>query len=89
MATAPAAAAAATTNRKISTEFIDIQIFNNNSHNMKIKRILALAITALTATPTIAQDSAPGELLESINMFTPEEGDPAHKVTAKIGRAHV
>lgn len=82
MATAPAAAAAATTNRKISTEFIDIQNFNNNSHNMKIKHILALAITALTATPTIAQDSAPGELLESINMFTPEEGDPAYKVTA-------
>lgn len=49
---------------------------------MKIKPILALALTALTATPSIAQDSASGDLLEAINMYTPEEGDPAYKVKA-------
>ncbi|MFR4436504.1 MAG: hypothetical protein ACLT8C_02060 [Akkermansia muciniphila] len=36
------------------------------------------------ALPVIAQDSTPavGDILQGINMFTPEEGDPAYKVKA-------
>ncbi len=43
---------------------------------MNIKRILTLA--GLMAAPVFAA----GELLEGINMFTPEEGEPAYKIAA-------
>lgn len=49
----------------------------NNNH------ILAIAMAGLMVAPVFADDTpAPGELLEGINMFTPEEGDPAYKVRA-------
>ena len=43
-----------------------------------------MALTSLMALPVIAQDSTPavGDILQGINMFTPEEGDPAYKVKA-------
>ena len=52
---------------------------------MKKTNIIAMALVGLAALPVIAaDDSKPtaGELLQGINMFTPEEGDPAYKVTA-------
>ena len=49
---------------------------------MMNKHILALAMAGLMAAPAIAQDSAPGDLLDGINMYTPEDGDPAYKVAA-------
>ncbi len=52
---------------------------------MKKTNIIAMALAGLAALPVIAaEDSKPtaGELLQGINMFTPEEGDPAYKVTA-------
>ena len=44
-----------------------------------------MALAGIVTLPVIAaEDSKPtaGELLQGINMFTPEEGDPAYKVTA-------
>ena len=51
---------------------------------MKKHNIIAMALTSLMALPVIAQDSTPavGDILQGINMFTPEEGDPAYKVKA-------
>ena len=52
---------------------------------MKKTNIIAMALVGLAALPVIAaDDSKPtaGELLQGINMFTPEEGDPAYKITA-------
>ena len=52
---------------------------------MKTTNIIAMALVGLAALPVIAaDDSKPtaGELLQGINMFTPEEGDPACKITA-------
>ena len=50
---------------------------------MKNTTILALTLAGLASATAFAQDTAaPGDLLESINMFTPEEGDPAYKVAA-------
>ena len=52
---------------------------------MMKKNIIALAMAGLMATPVIAEDASKpqaGDLLQGINMFTPEEGDPAYKVTA-------
>lgn len=50
---------------------------------MNHKNILALALAGLMSAPVFAQETpAVGELLEGINMFTPEEGAPAYKVKA-------
>ena len=52
---------------------------------MKKTNIIAMSLVGLAALPVIAaDDSKPtaGELLQGINMFTPEEGDPAYKITA-------
>lgn len=50
---------------------------------MTHKHILALSLAALTATTSAAQDApARGELLEGINMFVPDEGEPAWKLKA-------
>lgn len=51
---------------------------------MKKHNIMAMALTSLMALPVIAQDSTPaiGDILQGINMFTPEEDDPAYKVKA-------
>ncbi|MCQ5041993.1 hypothetical protein, partial [Akkermansia muciniphila] len=51
---------------------------------MKKHYIIAMALSRLMALPVIAQDSTPavGDFLQGINMFTPEEGDPAYKVNA-------
>lgn len=51
----------------------------------RTKSILtAIALGTLSLAPAMAEDAAPeiGALLEGINMFTPEEGDPAYKVRA-------
>ena len=41
-------------------------------------------MTGLMAMPVLAQDETPavGDILQGINMFTPEDGDPAYKVKA-------
>lgn len=49
---------------------------------MNRKNILALAGFA-TATAFAQDTAAPGDLLESINMFTPEDDAPAYKVNAQ------
>ena len=53
---------------------------------MKKTNIIATALAALVAMPIIAQaeDSKPqaGDILQDINMFNPEDGDPAYKVKA-------
>ena len=53
---------------------------------MKKTNIIATALAALAAVPSIAQadDSKPqaGDILRDINMFNPEDGDPAYKVKA-------
>ena len=51
---------------------------------MKKTNIIATALAALAALPVIAQDSKPqaGDILQDINMFNPEDGDPAYKVKA-------
>ena len=48
------------------------------------RNIIAMAMTGLLALPVLAQDEAPavGDLLQGINMFTPEEGDPDYKIKA-------
>ena len=50
---------------------------------MKTKHIIATALTGLMTLPAIAEESSTpttGDILRSINMFTPEEGAPAYKV---------
>lgn len=53
---------------------------------MKTKNITAIAFAGLSAIAMNAQadDSKPqaGDILRDINMFTPEDGDPAYKVKA-------
>lgn len=52
---------------------------------MKKTNIIAMALAGLAALPVIAaEDSKPmaGDILQGINMFTPEEGNPACKVKA-------
>lgn len=52
---------------------------------MKKKNIIALAAAGLAALPVLAGETsepAAGDLLQGINMFTPEEGDPAYKIIA-------
>lgn len=55
---------------------------------MKATHIIMMALAALpviagtTTTTAPAAPATSGELLEGINMFTPEEGDPAYKVKA-------
>ncbi len=52
---------------------------------MKKTNIIALALAGLAALPVIAGEASEptaGELLQGINMFTPEDGDPAYKVKA-------
>lgn len=52
---------------------------------MKKKNITALAMAGLAALPVLAGETsepAAGEILQGINMFTPEEGDPEYKITA-------
>ncbi|MBR4108566.1 MAG: carbohydrate porin [Akkermansia sp.] len=51
---------------------------------MKKTNIIAMALAGLMALPVMAADSKPqaGDILQGINMFTPEEGDPAYKVKA-------
>ena len=53
---------------------------------MKKTNIIATALAALAVVPSIAQaeDSKPqaGDILRDINMFNPEDGDPAYKVKA-------
>lgn len=51
---------------------------------MNTKYIIAIATAGLFAVPAFAEDETPqvGEILQDINMFTPEEGDPAYKVKA-------
>lgn len=52
---------------------------------MKTTHTLKLALAALlaaTSTTLAAEDYTAGEILEGINMFTPEEGAPSYKVKA-------
>lgn len=52
---------------------------------MKKTNIIAMALAGLAALPVIAGEASEptaGELLQGINMFIPEEGDPAYKITA-------
>ncbi len=50
---------------------------------MNNKQILALALAGVMTSTAFAQEApAVGDILDSINMFTPEEGDPAYKVKA-------
>lgn len=52
---------------------------------MKQYQVLALALGGLMTLPTMADDDNArriGDILEGINMFTPEDGDPAYKVKA-------
>lgn len=46
---------------------------------MKSAHLIALGMTALLSTSALADT---GDILDGINMFTPEEGDPAYKVAA-------
>ena len=57
----------------------------------KHTRIITTAMAGLMASAAFAQDYTPGAILdgfppgailEDINMYTPEDGDPAYKVTA-------
>lgn len=52
---------------------------------MTKKNIIALVLAGLMVTPVIAEDASmpqAGDILQSINMFTPEEGDPSYKIKA-------
>lgn len=52
---------------------------------MKTKNIIAMALAGLITVPAIAGETSKptaGDILQGINMFTPEEGDPAYKVNA-------
>lgn len=63
---------------------------NNNTMNKHTKTThrhtaLALALAGLMPLTSLAEEeNAPriGDILEGINMFTPEDGDPAYKVAA-------
>ena len=49
------------------------------------KNIIATALAGLMALPVMAGEASEptaGELLQGINMFTPEEGDPDYKIKA-------
>lgn len=49
------------------------------------KNIIATALAGLMALPVMAGETSEptaGELLQGINMFTPEEGDPDYKIKA-------
>lgn len=46
---------------------------------MKSAHLIALGMTALLSASALADT---GDILDGINMFTPEEGDPAYKVAA-------
>lgn len=46
---------------------------------MKLTQLITLGTTALFSSIALADS---GDILDGINMFTPEEGDPAYKVTA-------
>lgn len=48
-----------------------------------IKHILTTALTGLAIAPALATDTQTyGDILDSINMYTPEEGDPDYKIRA-------
>lgn len=51
---------------------------------MKTKHILTIAMAGFAALPVLAEDETlqTGDILQDINMFTPEDGDPAYKVKA-------
>ena len=50
---------------------------------MKYNTILVIAAAGLMTNGTLATETTQrGEILEGINMFTPEDGDPAYKVKA-------
>ena len=52
---------------------------------MMKKNIIALALAGLIAAPVFAEEASKpqaGDILQSINMFTPEDGDPSYKVKA-------
>ena len=50
---------------------------------MKHTNIIAIAAAGLLVTTGLAsEETAPGDILEGINMYTPEEGDPAYKIKA-------
>lgn len=52
---------------------------------MKKTNIIAMALAGLMSLPVIAGEASEptaGDLLQGINMFTPEEGDPAWKIKA-------
>lgn len=50
---------------------------------MKHTNIIAIAAAGLLVTTGLASaETAPGDILEGINMYTPEEGDPAYKIKA-------
>lgn len=57
----------------------------NNTTHMNRPLMVTLAMAGLLTLPTLADDDkAPeiGDILDGINMFTPEDGDPAYKVKA-------
>ena len=48
-----------------------------------IKHILTTALTGLAIAPALATDAQTyGDILDGINMYTPEEGDPDYKIKA-------
>ena len=52
---------------------------------MKKTNIIAMALAGLMTLPVIAGEASEptaGDILQGINMFTPEDGDPAYKVKA-------
>lgn len=51
---------------------------------MNTKNIIAIAVAGLMTMPVLAADDTPqvGDILQDINMFNPEDGDPAYKVKA-------
>ncbi len=44
--------------------------------------IITTAMAGLMAATALAENTAPGDILDGINMYTPEDGDPAYKVKA-------
>lgn len=49
------------------------------------KNIIALALVGLIGAPVFAEEASKpqaGDILQSINMFIPEEGDPSYKIKA-------
>ncbi len=52
---------------------------------MKTKNLIAMAMAGLLALPAFSEEETapqPGDILQDINMFNPEDGDPAYKVKA-------